>query len=172
MQHPEHYSADQLRFQLATEADAARLIQIVNAAFAAVELFDGDRVDGPQMAEALRNGALLMAKDEAGRLLGSVAMEVRGQSGYLGMLAVAPEYQQRGLARLLVAEAIRRLHQKSCHKVEILVLNVRSELRSMYRRWGFVEQRTIAFHFTHPIPPGCELWAMIEMVKPIPEAAL
>jgi ribosomal protein S18 acetylase RimI-like enzyme len=51
-------------------------------------------------------GAFLLAEDGAGNLLGCVNFKVRGQRGYLGMLAVDPAQQGRGLAHRLVEQKL------------------------------------------------------------------
>ena len=142
-----------LRFRAATANDLSRLVTVVNAAFALETFLEGTRTDAPRLAEMLAAGRILLA-EEAGCLLGALYMEFRGQRGYLGMLAVDPGSQCRGLARQLVAQAEVEFRRAGCREVEISVLSLRPELPPIYRRYGYVESHTEELHLTQPLRPG------------------
>lgn len=139
MPEKEKFRAGELCYRLATKADVERLTPMINAAFAVEQFLEGTRTDASRLTESMRKGSILMAESASGELLGSLYMEPRGLSGYLGMLAVAPAHQKRGLARRMTDEACRRLRALGCTQAEIVVLNLRTELPPIYRRWGFVE---------------------------------
>jgi ribosomal protein S18 acetylase RimI-like enzyme len=77
-------------------------MQMINAVFSIEEFLEGDKTDEIRLAEPLATGAILLAEDGAGNLLGCVNFKVRGRRGYLDMLAVDPAQQGRGLAHRLV----------------------------------------------------------------------
>jgi predicted N-acetyltransferase YhbS len=157
-------SVPKLNYRLATSEDAPRLIPMINAAFSIEQFLDGTRTDDARLAAMMEKGSILMAEDEAGNLLGSVYFELRGQRGYLGMLAVDPAQQGRGLSRPIVEAAEEQLRAAGCKEVEIIVLNMRPELLPIYRRFGFVDEGTIDFKTSRPLKPGVECYG-ITMVK-------
>ncbi|MDR3793235.1 MAG: GNAT family N-acetyltransferase [Terracidiphilus sp.] len=146
-----------LHFHIANLKDAPRLIPMINRAFAVEEFMGGTRTDTARLANVMSKGQILMAEDEQGRLVGSLFMEFRAQSGYLGMLAVEPARQRQGVAHQLTAEAERRFRAAGLEKIEIIVLNMRPELLPVYRSWGFVEAGMTEFQPSRPIKPGVEI---------------
>ena len=150
-----------LQFRIAGQEAAARLIAMINAAFSVEEFLGGTRTDAERLASMMAKGAILMVEDLAGRLIGSLYMELRGERGYLGMLAVDPAAQRQGIARRLTAEAEGRLRAAGCTVAEIIVLNQRTELPPLYRRWGFVEAGTTDFKPSRPVKAGVEIFGIV-----------
>ena len=64
-------SETKISYRLATAEDAPRLIPMINAAFSIEEFLEGTRTDEVRLAEMMEKGSILMAEDEAGKLLGS-----------------------------------------------------------------------------------------------------
>lgn len=146
--------AGDLWFRIAEESDRPRLIAMINAAFAIETFLEYERTDDARLAAMMQKGAILLAEDASGTLLGSVYMEERGARGYLGMLAVDPAHQQFGLGRRLTKAAEDRLRALGCEGVDITVLSLRPELPPIYRRFGYVETGTEAFVPAHPLKEG------------------
>lgn len=153
-----------INFRLATSADAARIIEVVNAAFSIEDFLEGTRTDDARLMAMMEKGSILLAEDDAGKLLGSIYFELRGRRGYLGMLAIDPAEQGRGLARKIVEKAEDRLREAGCEDVEIIVLNMRPDLLPIYRRFGFVQTGTTQFTPSRTLKPGVECFGII-MVK-------
>jgi GNAT superfamily N-acetyltransferase len=151
---PKSHSA--VRIEAATEADTARIIRLVNAAFAIETFLDGTRTDEQRMAEKMRTGKFLLAQDESGRPLACVYIEHRGERGYFGMLAVDPSQQGKGLGRLMVEAAEGRCRDRGCKFMDITVLSLRTELPPFYRKLGYVETGTKPFQPAHPLRAGVE----------------
>jgi predicted N-acetyltransferase YhbS len=149
-------SVSPFRFRLAAEADQQRLIALVNAAFSVETFMEGTRTDQQRIANDMRNGDILMAEDGSGRILGCVYAEARGAHGYLGMLAVDPAHQGKGLSRLILQAAEQHLRQQGCRAADIVVLSLRPELPPIYRKFGYVETGTEEFHPTQPLKTGAE----------------
>jgi predicted N-acetyltransferase YhbS len=162
---PESQTHSQISYRLATAEDAARLIPMINAAFSIEEFVEGDRTDEVRLAETMAKGSIVLAEDGVGNLLGCVYFELRGQRGYLGMLAVDRAQQGRGLAHRLVEAAEDRLRAAGCNEVEIIVLNMRPELLPIYRRFGFVDAGTTPFKTSRPLKPGVECYGVIMIKK-------
>ena len=151
----------------AAPADAARLIPHINAAFALAEPFmTGPRTDPARLAEAMRKGAILLAEDPAGQLVASIYAEVRGDRGYIGMLAVAPNQQRSGIGRFMMNAAEQHLRTQGCTAVDITVLSVRTELPPVYRSYGYIETGTEPFVYPHPLKDGLKTHCIV-MSKPL-----
>jgi predicted N-acetyltransferase YhbS len=150
-----------LRMREAAEADRPRLVELINKAFSMEAFLGGTRTDETRLAAEMEKGRVLVAEDGAGRMVASVYMERRGGNGYLGMLAVDPAEQRKGLAHRLVEEAEERLRREGCAAVEILVLSLRPELLPVYRRFGYVETGIEEFRPGRPLQPGLKCHCIV-----------
>jgi ribosomal protein S18 acetylase RimI-like enzyme len=127
------------------------------------DLLDGQRTDAMDVAALVAGPGtrILLAladPDDApdarnlpnGELLGSVLVGDESDAVYLGMFAVRPTQQARGVGRALLAEAERVGRIVLGHKVaRMTVLAQRPELIAWYERRGY--------HLTghhHPFPYG------------------
>ena len=150
-----------LHFRTAAAADRPRLIAMINAAFAIETFLDGTRTDDERLSAMMQKGEILLAEDKEGNLLACIYTELRGNRGYLGMLAVDPTHQRAGLGQRLLAEAENRFREQGCEAVDITVLSLRPELPPIYRRFGFVETGIEEFHPTQPLKDGRECHSII-----------
>jgi ribosomal protein S18 acetylase RimI-like enzyme len=150
-----------LHLREAGSADRPRLVTLINTAFSIESFIGGTRTDNENLAEHMAKGSVLVAEDGAGRLLASVYVERRGARGYMGMLAVDPAHQGKGLAHRMVEAAEERFRRQGCEAVDIVVLNLRPELLPIYRRFGYVETGTQEFHSTRPLRPGVECHCIV-----------
>ena len=134
--------------RLAQDADAERLVNVINAAFRQAEshIIDRDRVDLELVASLLAKGEFLVAENEAA-LAGCVYLERRGERAYLGLLAVAPRRQNRGVGSMLIEEAEQRCARAGCRFIDLRIINLRRENHTFYTRRGYVETGT------QPFPP-------------------
>jgi ribosomal protein S18 acetylase RimI-like enzyme len=150
-----------LRVRVAMEADRPALIALINSAFAVETFFDGTRTDDARLKAMMEKGTILAAEDEAGRLIASVYTELRGARGYLGMLAVDPALQGRGLGRLMTEAVEEHFRRMGCEAVDLTVLNIRTELPPIYRRLGYIETGTEEFHPSTPLKPGVKCHCIV-----------
>jgi len=153
---PASESITALRVRLAADADRALLIPLINAAFSIETFLEGTRTDEESLAAMMREGELLAAEESDGRLVGCVYTEIRGERGYMGMLAVDPARQREGLGARIMAAAEEHLRRRGCVAVDILVLNLRTELPPIYRRHGYVETGTQHYGLHRTLKPGVE----------------
>jgi ribosomal protein S18 acetylase RimI-like enzyme len=129
-------------------ADAVVLSALINRAFQAESPFiKGDRTNESQILEKLQTGSFLLM-EEQGSLLGCVYLEVayqarpnalaRGEgAGYIGMLAIEPSQQGRGLGKQLMRHAEAELERRGCQKVQIRIVHRRTALLDFYGRLGY-----------------------------------
>jgi ribosomal protein S18 acetylase RimI-like enzyme len=147
--------------RVANAADIPRLVPLINTAFAVETFFDGTRTDDARLAATMAKGRVLVAEDGVGNLLASVYTEMRGARGYLGMLAVDPAQQGRGVGRRMMEAGEEHLRQQGCEAVDITVLNLRTELPPLYRRLGYAETGTEEFYPSAPLKPGVECYCIV-----------
>jgi ribosomal protein S18 acetylase RimI-like enzyme len=143
-------TAADIEIRRATIADAAAIARVTNLAYGRVESFfiRGDRTSETEVETYyLAHGGFLLAERD-GALLGSVYVEDRGDHGYIGLLSVDPMLQGGGLGRALMAAAEASLAAAGRPRVELLVVNLRTELPPWYRKQGY---RLVG---ERPFPPG------------------
>ena len=123
--------------------DVPRIVTLLNAAFAMERDFvDHDRTSAPEIARYLTAGSFLVVDGEGGGLAACMYLEQRGDRLYLGMLAVRPGQQGRGVGRQMMAAAERHAAALGCGAVDIRIVNRRTELPPFYRSLGFVDDGT------------------------------
>ncbi|RPI07782.1 MAG: GNAT family acetyltransferase [Zetaproteobacteria bacterium] len=72
-----------------------------------------------------------------GVVVGSVMAGYEGHRGWINYLAVLPEHQGKGLGRLMMAEAERRLRDAGCPKINLQVRTTNTGVIEFYRRLGY-----------------------------------
>jgi ribosomal protein S18 acetylase RimI-like enzyme len=72
-----------------------------------------------------------------GQIVATVMAGYEGHRGWLNYLAVAPEFQRRGLARALVAEAERLLRGAGCPKINLQIRTSNQNAIEFYRHLGY-----------------------------------
>ena len=143
---------------------------VINSAFRVAEEFFcfEDRVTLEEVERLFTTGTFLIAEPptRGDRLLaGCVYVELKGgDRSYLGLLSVDPSQQQSGLGSLLMNAAEKHCHDLGSRVMDILIVNIRTELQPFYRRRGYVETGTL------PFPPEVqtkEPCHFITMAKPL-----
>jgi N-acetylglutamate synthase-like GNAT family acetyltransferase len=144
--------------------DAESIARLVNAAFRPERFFiDADRTNPDKVRALLEKGRFLLA-EEAGTLTGCVYVELNGERGYFGLLAVEPAAQRCGLGSRLVAAAEADCRSAGCRFMDLTIVNLRKELPAFYNRLGYTESGTLPFPSDqHPNQP-CHL---VRMSKPL-----
>ena len=127
----------------ATVSDVTELVRVTNLAYLVeAEMFHGTRTSESDVRERLArpNATFLVVSDgetNDGTLAGSVYVEMREDRGYLGMLAVDPACQGRGLGRTLVRAAEAHCKASGCGVMELDVVDLRRELTTFYASLGY-----------------------------------
>ncbi len=153
--------SNDLRIRQASQSDCGVMTRLINSAFAVEKFVEGGRTDGAELLERMQKGVFLLGYDEAGVLVASVYVEVRGARGYFGMLAVDPERQGNGLGRKMVGAAEGYCRQKGCTAMDLTVLSLRPELPPLYRKLGYIENGTEEFLSSHRLKPGMQCHCIV-----------
>jgi GNAT superfamily N-acetyltransferase len=119
------------------------------------DLLDGGRTDAPMVRGLIEAecSVVLVIDDtsEPGALLACCHLERRPESAYLGLFAVRPGMQGRGVGTTMLAAAEALAREWGVSRLELTVLNHRPELLAWYERLGFA----MTGHDT-PFPYGDE----------------
>ncbi len=126
----------------ASQADVPRIVALINRAFAVERFFkSGDRTNPEQVQQMMQDGKflLLMERDE---MVACMFVKVTGDRGYVGTLSVDPGRQKSGLGRRMMHQAEDYCRNAGCKALDIRIVNLRTELPAIYRKFGFVETGT------------------------------
>lgn len=138
----------------ATDDDVAAVVALVQSAYRGdasragwtteADLLDGQRADD-EMVRALLSapGSTVLVLDGApgdgGPLACCHVQERADGSCYVGMLAVRPDAQARGLGRVMLGAAEARARAAGADRLEMTVIAQRAELIAWYERLGFAD---------------------------------
>jgi GNAT superfamily N-acetyltransferase len=92
----------------------------------------------------MKKGQFLLAEDDS-KLVGSIYMEIRGERGYFGMLSIEPSRQGTGIGHKLANAVEKEFRDAGCKMSDLKIVNVRTELHILYRRWGYVDTGTAVY---------------------------
>ena len=149
-----------MNLRMAQLDDAENIARLVNAAFRAERFFtDGDRTNPEKVRELLQKGKFLLM-EEGGKLTGCVYVELRGDRGYFGLLAVEPALQRSGLGSRMVAAAEDYCRAADFRFMDLTIVNLRTELPAFYHRLGYTESGTLPFPRDQHTNQPCHLVKM------------
>ena len=156
---------NQITTRWAESADVDNIARLVNAAFRVERFFiDADRTN-PEKVRALLDKGKFLLIEEDGMLVASVYIELRGERGYFGLLAVDPTRQRAGLGSRLIDAAEEHCRAAGCHFMDLTTVNLRKELPGYYRQRGYAENGTLPFpEDQYPPKMPCHL---VKMSKPL-----
>ena len=153
-----------ISIRIATHSDADDIARLVNKAFLVEQFFiERDRTNPAMVRGLMEKGKFLLAED-APNLLGCVYFELRQERGYFGMLSIDPLHQRMGVGRRLVDAVENYFRDAGCKFSDLKIVNVRSELHALYRRWGYAD--TGAAIYDDPTPTKIPVH-FIAMSKPL-----
>ncbi len=149
----------------AEAADADNIARPVNDAFHPERFFtDGDRTNPEKVRALMQKGKFLLAERE-GKLVACVYVELRGERGYFGLLAVDPRLQRAGTGSSLIRAAEEYCRLAGCAFMDLTIVNLGKELPGFYARRGYVVNGTLPFpEDQHPPKLPCHL---LRMSKPL-----
>jgi len=155
---------EELHIREAVPQDVDALVRLVNVAFVVEQIaIEGDRVDAERVRSFMDRGRFLLLEDAAS-LLGCVYVEQRSHRGYVGLLAVEPQMQMKGLGRRLMAAAEQYLNEAGCQGVDLRIISARPELLRFYSKLGYAETGISPMPVDAPLKMACHF---IHLSKPL-----
>jgi N-acetylglutamate synthase-like GNAT family acetyltransferase len=155
-----------MEFRFAIESDLPAITALVNQAFKVEAFFIArDRLIPEETREYFSTGRFLLAEED-GTLAGCVYVELRGDHGYLGLLSVDPSRQNTGLGRRLVASAEEFAREMGARRMDLTVVNLRTELPPYYEKLGYAVVGTAPIREAM-IPRVTQPCHFIRMSKPL-----
>lgn len=159
-----------MNFRFAEETDLDALMSLINRAFAVESFFiRGDRVTPQRLREYMQSGRFLLAEDD-GAMPGCVYVELHGEHAYLGLLSIDPARQKTGLGRRLVAAAEEFAREMGARRMDLTVVNLRTELPPFYQKLGYELAGTEPIR-EEMVPRVTQSCHFIRMSKPLGGAA-
>jgi len=147
-------------------ADTTALVTLINVAFLPEQVaIEGDRINAERLQPFFANGKFLVLEDADG-LAGCVYSEVRGQRGYIGLLALRPQLKGRGLGRLLMNHAEHYLADAGCEAADLRTISARDDLVPMYKHLGYEDTGTAAMPSEIPLKIPCHFITMSKRLQP------
>lgn len=135
-----------MEIRFAEESDFDTIMGMVNRAFEVESYFiTGNRLTRERLREYFDKGRFLVA-EENGVLAGCVYVQLHSDHSYLGLLSVEPSHQNAGLGRRLNAAAEEFAREMGSHRMELTVVNLRTELPPYYERLGYAVVGTEPIH--------------------------
>jgi N-acetylglutamate synthase-like GNAT family acetyltransferase len=139
----------------ATASDLLEIVSLINRAFEVERFFKaGDRTDAETVWQNMRDGKFLVLR-EGELMIACVWMKITGDRAYLGTLSVDPSRQKSGMGARMMREAESYARANGCRVLDIRIVNLRTELPAIYRKFGFVETGTEVLQdtekFTQPV---------------------
>lgn len=90
----------------------------------------------------------VLTVDEAGKPIGMITVQDRDGTGNIGLVAVAPAHQGRGVGASLVQAALMWFVEKGCARVEVVTQELNRAACLLYECNGFrVTDRVHVWHF-------------------------
>lgn len=91
------------------------------------------------------------ARTADGTLAGFVVASLVPPESEIEFIAVAPEYQRRGIGRALLTAAMEELRRRGVTQVLLEVRESNVSAQAMYRNAGFVETRRRSGYYSDPV---------------------
>ena len=145
-----------LAIREAREEDIPAMLSAINAAYLVErEFVKGDRLAEDELRRNLARGTFLVAARSGEPAVACVFVQSKPDGrAYLGLLAVDPSRQGMGLGDLMMTAAERWCRRAGAAAVDILVVNLRTELPPFYARRGFVPDGTAPFEDARRFRPA------------------
>jgi len=134
----------------ATLVDVPALNKLVNDAYRGdssrkgwtteADLLDGTRTDENALRDFfLKSDSTILKYLDGEKIIGCVRLVKHGNQLYLGMFAVDPTIQNKGIGKKILVAAEEEARKQNCQSIDMTVISVRTELIDWYKRNGYVE---------------------------------
>ena len=154
-------------FRIATINDVTAVVKLVESAYRGeasregwtteADLLDGQRTDVDEVARLIEHkSSCIILCEKNNELIACVHLLNKRKYAYLGMFAVSPQEQGKGVGRLVLAEAEKRVfNQWHCPVLRMVVISLRNDLIAWYQRRGYKARGEVM-----PFPYGDERYGI------------
>lgn len=150
----------------ATASDLSNIVSLINRAFAVERFFkSADRTDPETVQQNMKDGKFLLLYHDD-ELVACVFVKLTGDRAYLGMLSVEPSRQKLGLGTRMMREVEAYARKAACKVLDIRIVNLRTELPPIYRKFGFVETGTESAARIENVTQSVHFITMSKELKP------
>jgi len=166
-------------FRKAEKSDVNNIVKLVESAYRGeksrtgwtteADLLDGQRTDCDEVESLIKKEhSEIILCEQRGRLLGSANLKNKANYVYLGMFAVSPKMQARGIGKSFLGYIEEFVRQEwNAESIEMAVISQRVELIKWYEKQGYEktgEQRAFPYGDTRfGIPKRDDL--VLEVLK-------
>jgi ribosomal protein S18 acetylase RimI-like enzyme len=109
---------------------------------AGLELGQSDDREGIEH-KLTRDADLFLVAIDGDTIIGVVMGTYDGRRGWVNHLAVSVQYKGQGVGTQLMQEMERRLHEKGCAKVNLLITPTNAAVQDFYQRLGYQRDELI-----------------------------
>ncbi len=95
--------------------------------------------------ELKRGNAIFLVAEINGKLAGSAFGTHDGRKGWINRLAVAPEFQKRGIARKLIAEVENRIYKLGIEIIACLIEDWNVKSMKVFEKSGYTKHPNILY---------------------------
>lgn len=135
---------------IATLEDASTLEKLVNSAYRGetskkgwtteANLLEGKRITLNELEKIIKNkNNTILKYTDNNQIIGSVLLANKGNKLYLGMLAISPELQNKGIGKKLLKQAEVHALSLGLSKIVMTVITIREKLIEWYKRHGYLD---------------------------------
>lgn len=146
-----------MEIAIAAPQDAEGILECLRVAFEPYRAeysaagFDDTTLDRKSLRRRMRNMTVLVARDDSGAVIGTVAFSVQHGEGHLRGMAVRPEQQGRGVGKQLLRIAERMLLSQHCRRVTLDTTVPLQRAMRFYERSGYRASGRVSEFFGMPL---------------------
>ncbi|MFN0111418.1 MAG: GNAT family N-acetyltransferase [Blastocatellia bacterium] len=139
----------QITFRKAAVEEANFIARLVNSAYrgdsskagwtSEADLLDGQRTDQQEIQSLIQDDrSMILLCQQGDEVIGSVLLQQKDDTAYLGMFVVRPDLQGNGIGKRFIQIAESTAQQEwGSRKIIMSVITLRPELIAFYQRRGY-----------------------------------
>jgi len=101
--------------------------------------------------KAVLGSSVILVAEQAGKLCGFLSATAAAEDWEIENMAVAPDFQRRGIADQLMRALIRRAESTSASAILLEVRESNQPARRLYEKHGFREEGRRRAYYKHPL---------------------
>jgi GNAT superfamily N-acetyltransferase len=141
----------------ATHADCERILSCLSSAFAQYEssyspaAYADTVLTNESLRKRMDDMQVFVAVSGSGEIIGTIACKALDEDGHLRGMAVLPEWQGHGLAKLLLDRAESEMRDQGCKRITLDTTEPLKRAVRFYERNGFRSTGKVSDFFGMPL---------------------